>query len=247
MKNRRQEIVKILKEKNYATVSELSQMINYSESTIRRDLAYLEENRLIKRVPGGAMILRSNFTELPWNYKYRVAVEEKEYIADLALDLIEDYNSLILDSSSTSYYLAKRLQEKKGLTIFTSNMFTALIAKNETNNIYILGGKLYDVTGTGNLTLQAVKSIQVDLFFMSCRAFKIKEGTFERVEIEVPIKRAMANNAEKTILMLDSSKFDKRFLFKCIDTSQIDYIISDKNIDVRIRKEISESGIELLS
>ena len=109
MNPRHAQILEIIKEKKFVSVSALSQVLYTSESTVRRDLIVLEKNGLIQRTRGGAIYMEATKLEWPLMFKRQANMEKKQRIADLAADFIKDHQTIFIDSSSTCMILAKRL------------------------------------------------------------------------------------------------------------------------------------------
>ena len=144
MNPRHAQILEIIKEKKFVSVSALSQVLYTSESTVRRDLIVLEKNGLIQRTRGGAIYMEATKLEWPLMFKRQANMEKKQRIADLAADFIKDHQTIFIDSSSTCMILAKRLMEKTNLTLLTNGIMTASILSEATDfNIYCTCGKVY--------------------------------------------------------------------------------------------------------
>lgn len=229
--NKRQEtIVQLVKEKNFISITELSIFLNYSESTIRRDLVELEKLKVVKRVSGGAMYIKKEYMEDLTEIKSQINSLEKHIIADIAIDFIEDYSTIFLDSSSTCQYLAKRLKSKKNLTIFTTNLSTAdiLDKQSNTHNIFFIGGRLSNGKVSGPLAECNIKSIFVDQAFVSCRGLGKDGGISEVLEEEAMLKKTIRKQTNQLILMLDDIKFNNSYTFRGLTLSDIDIVITNK-------------------
>ena len=127
VENRQQEIVNYLKNNQFARVTDLIELVNYSEATIKRDLVFLEKSGLIRRVRGGAMLIDNRKIDVPYLMKITKLEEEteKRKIADTASSLIRDDMVLFLDSSTTSLHLVRNLARFDGLQIITNGIVTA--------------------------------------------------------------------------------------------------------------------------
>ena len=137
---RRNLILEKLQEEKRVVVSELSQLYNVSEETIRRDLDKLEKEGYATKTYGGAILGNSTKTDLSYTIRNKTNVEAKNQIAAIASRLIEDGDHLMLDDSSTSLYLAKKLKEKKNLTVDDLlHQFTVASGKEFANDRALLG------------------------------------------------------------------------------------------------------------
>lgn len=146
VENRQQEIVNYLKNNQFARVTDLIELVNYSEATIKRDLVFLEKSGLIRRVRGGAMLIDNRKIDVPYLMKITKLEEEteKRKIADTASSLIRDDMVLFLDSSTTSLHLVRNLARFDGLQIITNGIVTAaMLSEYTTAKVSVLGGQLF--------------------------------------------------------------------------------------------------------
>lgn len=248
MNQRQEEIIQLLKHKKYISVLTLVEHLHYSESTIRRDLTFLEKMKLIRRTPGGAILVKDNLIENPHLVKYKTNIEEKKIIAELALDFIEDYSTIFLDASSTCRFLAEKIgRNKENITVITPNLKTALEVDNQPkNSVYCLGGLVADGKVGGSLSEELLKKFHVDIAFVSCRGYDNEFGASDILETEAGIKKTIIENCKKVILILDHSKFDRRYVFQSVPTQKINYIITDKKVESKFDSGEDQSQYELL-
>lgn len=234
--------MKRLNASGYAQITELSEELGVSPLTIRRDLQIMENEGLLIRKRGGAVSRNRSVTmELPYTVKQLQNVEAKKRIAEAASSLIEDGNSLILDSGSTTYALAVRLAAYRHLSVVTNDLQIATkLAANAEINLICTGGvaRANVFSLQGGLTESCIRSLRVDLTFLGADAVH-PEGTVYNVNIEeIPIKQAMIHAATKVILLADSSKFEVRGFAKVCDLSDIDTVITDNRITPETREMI---------
>ena len=139
-------------------------------------------------------------------------MEAKNQIAAIASHLIEDGDHLMLDDSSTSLYLAKKLKEKKGLTVITNSVELVVeLSGVEGWTIILTGGRLKpeSLALVGDQTQQSLRRYHVDKAVMSCKGIDLESGVTDSSEFHSQTKQSMLCCAKKRILILDSSKFDK--------------------------------------
>lgn len=229
MEDRRNRIMELIKKRKYISIDFLTSELHFSASTIRRDLSYLEDLNLIRRTSGGAILVKEDLIENPQLFKYEIHKGEKRIIAELAIDFVEDYATIFLDSSSTSQIFSEKLNKKKSLTIFTTNLTTAMkVEARKENHAYCIGGLVSDGKVGGSLCEQMASNIVVDCAFISCRGFDPKFGASDLLQEEAGIKQIIKKNAKKVILLVDSSKFNKSYNFKSLAIDDIDHLISDR-------------------
>ncbi|TPR55100.1 DeoR/GlpR family DNA-binding transcription regulator [Enterococcus sp. OL5] len=229
MEDRRNRIMELIKKRKYISIDFLTSELHFSASTIRRDLSYLEDLNLIRRTSGGAILVKEDLIENPQLFKYETHKGEKRIIAELALDFVEDYATIFLDSSSTSQIFSEKLNKRKNLTIFSTNLTTAMkVEARKKNHAYCIGGLVNDGKVGGSLCEQMTSNIVVDCAFISCRGFDTKFGASDLLEEEAGIKKIIKKNAKKVILLVDSSKFNKSYSFKSLGIDDIDHLITDR-------------------
>ncbi|MFW6287820.1 MAG: DeoR/GlpR family DNA-binding transcription regulator [bacterium] len=246
---RRHEILKILNNKGSVHVTEISKILRVTEETIRRDLDILNDRKLLQRTHGGAISIEDNKSELSFNIRKEKNVEEKDKIASKAVNLINNGDTIFLDASTTSMYLAAQLKNFTDLTIVTNSVRIILELVENTNiNIIATGGILRanSLSYVGPLTNEAIKKYYADKFFTSCKGISIEHGATDSNEMEIEIKKLMSKQAQKLIVLADYSKFDQVGLSQFATFDDIDTIITDDNIDEEIKKDYISRGKEVL-
>jgi DeoR family transcriptional regulator, fructose operon transcriptional repressor len=231
---RRAIILRKIIENHYVQVSNLAEEFEVTQVTIRRDLDAMAKEGLCIRKHGGAIPIKTGVSlELPYNIKRHEMIEEKEKIAKHAVDLIDNGDTIILDSGSTAYALATLLNGKSRITVVTNDLKIAVkLAESPKIQLICTGGvarsSVYSLEGT--LTEETLKKIRVDKTFLGADAIH-KNGTISNVNIqEVDIKKAMIQAADQIILLADSSKFDKKGFFRICGLSDVDILITDKGV-----------------
>lgn len=244
---RRTRILKKLSENRFVQVSELADEFDVSTVTIRRDLDTMEQEGLCIRKHGGAIRVNPGVTlEMPYEIKRHEMVIEKERIAHRALDFIEDGDTFIIDSGSTTYALALLLNSKARITVVTNDLQIAVkLAENPKIKLICTGGSARSSVFSleGPMTESFLKSIKVDKTFLGADAIH-EDGMISNVNMEeVAIKKAMIQAADKTILLVDSSKFTKAGFAKICDLKDIDVLITDQGISEQARTMIKSNPV----
>lgn len=227
---RKNELLNLLAERKYLSLAKLSQHFYVSESTIRRDVIYLEQQNLVRRTRGGVLYLQEKNIEWPSLFKNNENPDKKKKIAQLAIDFIAEDATIFLDSSSTCLFLAQELKQLSSLTVITNGLATANLLSEETEfDILSTGGKVYQKRSSlnGARTCSYLSQCYVDVAFLSCRGLSDKLGATDFSEEEAMVKQTIAPNAKSTILLADSSKFNKTFPHQSISNHLIDTIVSD--------------------
>lgn len=236
-------IVDFINMNKSARVSELSKMFSVTEETIRRDLEKLEKKGKLLRSHGGAVVVQSSDKiETSFSEREVTNVLEKSLIAEEAIKLIKENNKIILDASSTAWYMAKKIPNIP-LTVMTNSIKVAM-ELNEKSNITVIstGGTLLSksLSFVGSLAESSFDLYHFDKAFISCSGMDIKKGLTESNEQQARIKEQIIKNVDVVNLMIDHTKLHKISFAKICDMSEIDYLITDKTIDDRLEQKCLE-------
>ena len=246
---RRQRVQGWFRDKVAASSQELARHFNTSISTIRRDLDYLAAQGVIRRTHGGAVRIRQRATFEPTLDEARQsATEEKRAIARLAAKRIEPEQSLLLDTGSTLHELAHVIADMDvPLTVVTNDIYIAgVLAGKRHINLVMPGGSRREgaVTLLGEPGLGFLKDLRCDQFFVCSQAIDLECISDISPEL-VQLKRAMLKTAEKSILLVDSSKFLSRAFYRISDLDSIDEIITDDGLSQQCRTEFEAVHVRL--
>lgn len=208
--DRIRELENYIQKKQSATLTELCDVFNVSLNTIRRDIKVLLETGRVTKVYGGILYNRDDQI-VPVNDRSVSAVEEKEQIGRLAAALVEDNETIYLDSGTTAAYMLPFLASKRNVTI-VSNSF---IIYNEMQrypelNLFSTGGLYNHKTKSfvGMSTINGLQDIRISKAFMSSTGISIELGATNNSFHEAEIKKSVIKLAQKVILMADHSKID---------------------------------------
>ncbi len=230
---RLEKIRDLLNRKKTASVHELSTELFISEATVRRDLNQLQQQGLIKRIHGGAVLLEGITQELPLYVRERQNHEAKLEIARRAVSYIHDGQVLFLDASSTVQHLVKHLATFKNLTILTNGLKTAQELSSLPHNIYCTGGMLLHNSSAyvGGYAERVVREFNADILFFSSRGISSDGRITDASAEETQLRRVMFEQSKKRIFLCDSSKFGLQYCFNLCTIKQIDAMISDRELE----------------
>ena len=232
-KEREQEILSILKKTNgFVTVKQLCENLFASESSIRRDLKVLEEQGLVKRSYGGAVLENHYSNIVTFNYRTRQNVNAKREIAQKASALIKDGDIVFLDQSSTAFYLAGEIIDRSSLTVVTNNIEIIMLLSNSKMKLISSGGFLSDENRNcliGSDAQRTFESIYADIAFFSVKAVSEDGVVTDCSREEIVVRDAMLKNAAQKVLLCDSSKFAKKAHFVQCRLGDVDYLVSEEN------------------
>ncbi len=246
---RRGLILKQLEESGQVNVNELSERFKVSEVTIRNDLTQLELKNLLIRARGGAIKTEKVNLDLKISEKKVKNVREKEAIGRKASKFIEEGDTIILDSGTTTIEIVPYLSKIKNLTVITNglNIATSL---SETDNIRVIvpGGTLRNKNFSliGSMAKENFGNFFCDKLFLGADGIDINIGLSTPDLEEAALNKEMIKMAKKIIVLADSSKFRKRSLAVIGSISLIDILITDKGIQEEEIEAFTKAGIEVV-
>lgn len=244
---RREMILRLLHEQDQLSVVELSQRLNVSEVTVRKDLDYLETQGLLTRVHGGAVSSGLGRFELHFAERQQVNLAEKRRIAQAAARLIGDNQSIFLDASTTAFQIARLIKDRKGLTVVTNGLYNALeLTFCADITVLVVGGIMRSRSNSlvSGLT-QDVMRLRVDLGYFGARGLTPRDGMTETDLHESQLKRQMAEAARRVVGVVDSSKIGQVHLSAFALPHEIDQIITDTHAPPETAAELRSLGIDV--
>ena len=248
---RRADILQILNQNNRVTVNELCEKYGLSEVTIRKDLEILKNRNLLFRIRGGAIRIPSiniDGNDVRIESKRLFHYKQKKAIGKMAASLINENETIIIDSGTTTMEVAKNLHNFQNLTIVTNAIDIALeVSKYNRFSVIMLGGHLRDssLSTVGPLAEFVLKVCYCDKLFLGVDSINIDEGISTPNIEEANINQTMITMAKKTIAVLDSSKFNKRSFAFIAKVKDIDGIVTDDDIPHQILSDLREKKIEV--
>lgn len=231
MSTKRQEaILQLLKERKFITVQELSRLLFISPSSIRRDLALLQNSGLVIRTHGGVTPAES-FVGVPSFYDRKTKnVPEKRQIAQKAAEWLKNGQKILLDGSSTVTFLLPYIARLESATLFTNNLLTATAAIQLGIRTHCIGGVSFNGSPAmlGAEACKTVAGLYVDILFFSSQSVDENGVITDSTEEENYLRSLMLLAAEKRVFLCDSSKFGRRSAFTLTTLSQVDAFIFNK-------------------
>lgn len=233
-------ILKMLEEFEIIKLSEIIEETNTSESTVRRDLAYLESKGLLERVHGGAKRVTHKGEELSYNEKISKNVEDKVKIGKLAADLVEENDAIFIDAGTSTYEMIPFLKGKNISVITTGVDHIAALIEN---NIpcYMIGGnvKLKTKAIIGSDAVEGLKRFNFDKAFLGTNGVHKKFGFTTPDSEEANIKRVAKELSREVFILADNTKFNKSTLVKFGELEE-GVILTDRNSDIDEINELTE-------
>jgi DeoR family transcriptional regulator, fructose operon transcriptional repressor len=247
---RQDRIASLVNERGSLTVVELSHAFAVSEATIRRDLVYLAERRLVQRVHGGAMRIGKVATsESPIVQRQLEHIEEKKRIAKATAQLIRTGETLLLLGGSTGLAVAQELAYHDDLTIVTDSLLIAHeLLQHKKHKVVIAGGTIDpdEQAVRGTLSRLILQQLHVDKVIIGAKAISVLRGISAETPEEAELFRACMGCADQVIVVTDSSKFQKSALAKVVSIEDIHTLVTDDGLGQDDIQRIQEIGIHLV-
>lgn len=243
---RQKHILEVLREEGSVSVNRLSKTLSVTEETIRRDLEKLEKEDALMRTHGGAIPVDNQ--EMPLEKRKQTNTAIKEKLARAAVKLITPGDSVFLDASTTTFFIAKELKKMKKVTIVTNSLriLNELADVPDIKVISIGGLVSQNQSLVGSQAVNCIKeNYYVNKMFFSSRGISIDAGILESNEQECAIKQCMIANAKSKFYMFDRSKVGRIGLSKLAGFDDIDHVIAEKNFAEELRKKFNEYNIEI--
>ena len=246
MKNRSNKILELLTQHNKIEVAHLAQLLDVSQVTIRKDLDALESRGIIKREHGYALLCSMDDINGRIAYHY----EEKRKIAQKACELVQNGDTIMIESGSCCALLADALTAtKKDVTIITNSAFIADYIRSKSNFQIVLLGGIYQQDAqvmVGPMVRQCVENFFVDLFFIGADGYHERIGFTNRDQMRAQAVRDMAQQASQVIVLTESDKFSKQGVVPLNLKEQVKIVITDSNISDIVQMELQNHDIQVI-
>ncbi len=248
---RRALILQSLKEDSKVSIKDICERFDVSEVTVRKDLNMLHERSLLVRTRGGAIRLpgSDNGNDMSITYKRLYNYKEKQAIGRLAASLINDGETILLDSGTTTLEIARNLQQFQKLTIITNALnIAAELLNYKRFNVIMLGGYLRETSQSvvGPIAESNLKIFYCDKFFLGVDSFNIENGLSTPNIEEANLNQVMFSMAKEAIAVLDSSKFNKRSFVFIAPVNKINTVITDSGVPLNVKRQLKSMNIEVL-
>jgi DeoR family transcriptional regulator of aga operon len=249
VEERRTQILQTVRSAGHVRVNELASRFSTSAVTIRNDLNELHERGLVLRSHGGAVLPDMILRESPVLERLKAYSDEKRRIGAMAATLIDDGETIILDSGTTTLEIARQIKKKQGLQIITNGVnIAAELLDARDAQVFIVGGTVRGESASisGRFTEEMIEQFSADKLFLSGAGCNLDFGVSGANLEETMVNRAMLRIAREIILVADASKFSKRSMSRIAPFSEIDTVISDTSLGEEIQKELRSLGCQLI-
>lgn len=241
---RRSIILKITEESGFVSLQRLVAEVDASESTIRRDLEYLDAIGQIQRTRGGASFVGDSLSD--FDARKSRASDEKQQIARRTADLICSGETVLLDGGTTTLEVARYLTGKS-LQILTNSLPIASLLMNRPEiELIFIGGYVYPKTGValGEQAVEALRKMHAGRLVMSTGGITA-EGLFNSNALLVDTERQMIRTADRVTLVADSSKFGQRALAMLCALTDVHEIVTDDGVSDEWRAVMESANVRM--
>ncbi len=246
MLKRRANLLELVRQNGFASLPSLAESLQVSESTVRRDLAHLEQEGLAKRTHGGAFYSGPS-PDLP-HFRNRQNAEwgKKRAIARVAAEILRGTNTLLLDGGSTTYELACLLIDRPMQVVTNSLPLANLFSSRREVETILVGGYLQPTTGVllGPYAEEMLGSLKVRVGVISA-AGVAESGLYNSNHMTASTQQAMVRVADEVILVADSTKFGRQSIAHLCGLDEIDRIVVDTELSQEWRDVITSAGVSL--
>jgi len=247
VEDRRNRLLELIRQRGFATLPDLTAALRVSESTVRRDLDYLEETGVTKRTHGGVVYTGPSPKLAHFDQRQALQLDKKRAIARAASQLIEDNDTVLMDGGSTTYELG-RLLVGRPLQVVTNSLPVAnLFTASDSADLVLIGGYVHTRTGVsmGQYANQMLAELTARRAIISVAGITSR-GYFNSHLLLVETERAMMRAVDEVIVVADSTKFGRTSLALLGPLDAVDVLVVDQGIDEQWREEIQRAGVRLV-
>lgn len=248
---RKQEILTRIRERQFVSLKDLSEMLAVSPATVRRDLMRLESKGFLTRVHGGAVIRGNAIAEAILSLSERRTRfhEEKEWIGRKAASLLEDGDTVFMDGGTTTLEVALNLVNRNVQIVTNSLAIANLLSRSISAQVVLVGGMVHARAGVclGPPADGMVRGMWADRAILGCGGV-IPEGIMNTDILSVGIARQMAQNSDQVIVVADRSKWCRKSTCPEIPLSDVDMVVSDAPPeDPGLRKTLQDNSVRVIT
>lgn len=246
MNKRQSQILDLLAKNKKMEVTKLSELLNVSQVTIRKDLVILENSGIIVREHGYARLNESDDI----NNRLARHYETKQKIAKLAVESIENGETVMIESGSCCALVALEIaRSKKDVTLITNSAFIAdYIRKIGSVKVILLGGEYQNESQVmvGPLTRKCVEAFFVDKLFIGTDGFTIETGFTGNDYMRSEAVKDIAKQASRVMIVTDSDKFSQKGVVNLIEIEKVACVYTDDNIPSKIEDYLNKRNIKVI-
>lgn len=247
---RQQYILEVLQREGTIRSVRLSELLHVSEMTIRRDLDALEQQGLLERTYGGAMLKQERvYRKFQFHTNAQENAHQKEKIAQAAATLIEPNDTIFVGEGTTTAPFTRYIDPFMPFTLFSNNLGLLSPDLDIVAEVIVLGGKYDPSTHSmvGSITLDLMRQFKANKVFIGCDGFSLSAGvTTDNLDLAFIARNMIRHTRGKVIIMFDGSKFGKIAETVVAPFKEIDTLITDREPPVAFAKELKASNVQVI-
>lgn len=247
---RKMRIVEYVKQNRVASVAALAEAFQVHEATIRRDLAEIEQEGLLKRTHGGVIVDQGANNEPSFTERAHEQLEQKRRIGKRAAELVEDGDHIILDSGTTTLHIAQHLVDRSRITVVTNDMnIAAELRDSKGISVIVTGGSLYHSSYmlNGMFTDQMLSTLHVQKAFIGTPAIHAKYGLTHPEAQLVPTKQGMIRAAQEIIVVADDTKIGKASLHTVAPIHAVHTFVTGEEASAAQIQLFRDAGVKVIT
>jgi len=246
---RRERIQEYLALHKIARTVDLCVMLDASEATVRRDLEWLEQDGILERTHGGAILSQRMITEPEYRQRAQHHPEEKRRISALAASLIEDGDIVFINSGTTTTQVIQQIRDEAEITVFTNNVNAALEMGEPGFHHYLVGGEYQHRSKSlaGRFAMENLKQVYANKAIFGVDGFSLKHGCTVPTNAEAEVVRQMIERTMgQVIVVADHSKWGVVSNFQIATIDEVDILVTDEALDKSALDSLAAHSVESL-
>lgn len=250
---RRRKILELIEQDGQVSVAQIVALFDVSDMTVRRDLADLEREGLLRRVHGGAMSSLGRSYEPPYLLRTTENLHPKKAIGRAAAAMIHDGDSVAFDVGTTTLEIARHLNGRHNLTIVTASLqiaseIAARFALDSDVRLILTGGvvRSRELSMVGEFAVRVYQDLHVDKAFVGIGGISLQDGLTDYNLEDSLVKRAMIATAAQVVVVADGSKFGRTTFARVAALSDVDMIVTDHQAPAPVLDALRAMGIEVI-
>ena len=241
-------IQELLNENGFVSVDDLVSRLNVSPMTVRRDLDVCHKAGLLVRCHGGASLKEKSITEIPYQDKSKLNIEEKERIAKAAASLVSENDSIYLDAGTTCLQIARNIIHISGIKVATNDLEIALYLTNNNVEVFVPGGVIQKSSKSilGESVTETVRDMSFSIAFIGTACINNEWEVMTPTMDKVYLKQIITNRSSSCYLVADSSKFHKQAMYKINSLNDYTSVITTYEFTTSEETIVNEEGIHII-
>jgi DeoR family fructose operon transcriptional repressor len=237
-------IIEIIKSKGTVRVDELAKTLDVSLMTVRRDLEKLKNEGILERCHGGAILKR----EVSYKEKQTLQIDEKKKIAQRCAKMVRKGDTVFLDAGTTTYEIAKLICNIPSIAIITNDIEIARFLLDTNVHLMLCGGTVQKSTGSmvGDFAIQMMQDIRTEVAFIGAASIDYEFNVLTPTSNKAVFKRTVCKYANRSYLVVDSTKFGKQALLKVNHLSDYTGVVTNKVFNKKESEIIKKQNIIII-